>query len=68
MGFNSCLGPESAIQALDATPGIKALGAETLVQGLALAFPFSSKQDKGKQDKGKQDKGRQGDGYKEQAG
>ncbi len=42
MGFDSCLGLESAIQALEATPGMKTTGAETIVQGLALAFPSSS--------------------------
>jgi DNA repair protein RadA/Sms len=47
LGFDSCLGPESAIQSLEVTPGIKALGAETLVQGLALALPSSPKQGNG---------------------
>jgi DNA repair protein RadA/Sms len=39
MGFDSCLGPESAMGALEATPGMKTLGAETLAQGLGLALP-----------------------------
>ena len=46
MGFDSCLGPESAIQALEVTPGMKTPGAETLVQGLALAFPYSARRGK----------------------
>ena len=39
MGFDGCLGPESAIQALESTPGMKNTGADTLAQGLAMAFP-----------------------------
>ena len=39
MGFDTCLGPELAFQALDMPPGMNTLGARTLAEGLSLAFP-----------------------------
>jgi len=39
MGFNSCLGPESAFQALEVPLRMNAIGARTLDEGLSLAFP-----------------------------
>jgi DNA repair protein RadA/Sms len=39
MGFDRCLGPEPAFQALEVPPGMSTLGARTLAQGLSLAFP-----------------------------
>ncbi|MBF8267084.1 MAG: radA [Dehalococcoidia bacterium] len=39
MGFERCLVPQSAIPSLEVPRGLKALGAETLQQGLHLALP-----------------------------
>jgi len=39
MGFDSCLGPESAFQALEVPLRMSTLGARTLDEGLSLAFP-----------------------------
>ena len=39
MGFDSCVGPESALHALETTPGMRTLGARTLAEGLGIAFP-----------------------------
>ncbi|MFH1560351.1 MAG: DNA repair protein RadA [Chloroflexota bacterium] len=39
MGFDSCLGPESAIRDMEVTPGLKTIGTATLSEGLNLAFP-----------------------------
>ena len=45
MGFDSCLGPESAIQTLEPTPGMKTTPAETLAQGLAIAIPSHTRRE-----------------------
>jgi DNA repair protein RadA/Sms len=39
MGFDRCLGPESAFQALEVPPEMRTLGSKTLAEGLSRAFP-----------------------------
>ena len=39
MGFDVCLGPESAFRAVDTPSGMRSLGAKTIAEGLSLAFP-----------------------------
>ena len=39
MGFDICLGPESAFRSVDTPSGMRTLGAKTIAEGLNLAFP-----------------------------
>ena len=39
MGFDTCLCPETAIQALESQPGIQIIPAKTLNEGLRITFP-----------------------------
>ena len=52
MGFGSCVIPEPATGALEAPQGLKALGAETLAQGLGLALPSPARRGRANQGSG----------------
>ena len=47
MGFQSCLVPQSALQALEVPSGMRARGAETVDEGLGMVLPASARTRKG---------------------